>query len=951
MTTKHDRLESLFMTALQMQSAVQRQEFIDESCSDDSDLKAQVTALIENHLNAGSFLGSHDSTGFDDSLRAGPAGSSIGQYRLLNKAGEGGFGIVYMAEQQQPLKRIVAIKLLKPGMDSTQVVLRFEHERQALALMDHPNIARVLDAGTTDSGLPYFVMEYVDGVPINSYCDLHRLSIKSRLHLFMTVCQAVQYSHQKGIVHRDLKPSNVMVTNVDGQHVLKVIDFGIAKAIGQKLTERTLLTQTGGFMGTLQFMSPEQAEFNAIDIDTRADIYGLGILLFELLTGTTPLTQQQIETTALDDILRVIREVESPLPSRRLIDSQSSLPTLAANRSMEPTRLCATIRGELDWIVAKCLEKDRARRYESANDLSRDIERYLNNEAIEAGPPSAWYKLRKFSRKHWRSLMAASAMVVLLATSAIAMTSAYFIVNRERHDKELALQAEQDRRRETRAALDAMTSLIIEDWLVRQTTLQPEHKAFLQKAVKSYEQFANDTGPDQSSRFGAASASSRVGAMLLKLGQTDEAELAYQRALEGHLKLVQDYPSQKKYEEACARIYTNLAGIYATNGRHPESEKARQQCLEIYQRLVKAEPDNADYRHGLAIALNRLGLFCKTNNRPQDAENLYRQAIENLEQAMRTSPDTASYMPDLSDTYLKLGVALEIQNKLAEGEAAHRESVKAAKQVVEAEPKSAFHRYNYATSLNNLGNVLRDEDKLDEAEKVLLETVEIKRALIREFPSIPEYPRGLAMTLNNLGILYKDSHRPELADAQYREALDVHQRLVKDFPEVVSYKNELAGAMVNLARIYIARQEPQQAKQLLVDAEPFHRVCLASNPNDPIYKRFYRLNRWRLAESCLGLKDHQSASAAIDQFLASAMELPRDEITCAGLWSQCIELAEQDEQLPEADRKQLAASYGNKAIDALRHAIDRDPKQRQVIQQDATFAPLRPREDFQGLLQ
>ena len=951
MTTKLDRLESLFMSALQIQSAAERQEFIDKSCSDDSDLKAQVTSLIDNHFNAGSFLGSHDSAGLDDCMQPGQAGTAIGQYRLLNKAGEGGFGIVYMAEQQQPLKRIVAIKLLKPGMDSTQVVLRFEHERQALALMDHPNIARVLDAGTTEAGLPYFVMEYVDGVPINSYCDLHQLSIKQRLHLFMTVCQAVQYSHQKGIVHRDLKPSNVMVTNVDGQHVLKVIDFGIAKAIGQKLTERTLLTQTGGFMGTLQFMSPEQAEFNAIDVDTRADIYGLGILLFELLTGTTPLTQQQIETTALDDVLRIIREVESPLPSRRLVESQSSLPTLAANRSTEPTRLCATIRGELDWIVAKCLEKDRGRRYESANDLSRDIERYLNNEAIEAGPPSAWYKFRKFSRKHWRSLMAASAMIALLAASAIAMTSAYLVVNRERHDKELALKAEQDRRKETRAALDAMTSLIIEDWLVRQTTLQPEHKAFLEKAISSYEQFSKDTGEDPATRFGAVSAAARVGAMLVKLGQTEEAERAYQRALSGHLKLIQDFPDNNEYQDACAQNYTNLAGIYGMMGRQPESEKARRQCLEVYERLVKAEPDNADYRHGLAIALNRLGMFCKSNNRAQEAERFYRQSIENLEKVMQTSSDSAGYLSDLSDTYLKLGVALEIQNKLTEAEAAHRESVKSAKQILDIKPKSAVHRYNYATSLNNLGNVLRDQDKLDEAEQVLLETVEIKRALIREFPSIPEYPRGLAMTLNNIGILYKDSQRPERAAVQYREALDVHRRLVNDFPEQVSYKNELAGALTNLARIHIARQQFQEAKQLLVEGEPFHRVCLASNPNDPIFKRFYRLNRWRLAESCLGLKDHQSASAAIEQFLASATELPRDENTCAGLWSQCIDLVQHDEQLPAADRTQLATTYVDKAIDALRHAIQRDPKQRQAIQHDANFAPLRQREDFQQLFQ
>ena len=388
-------------------------------------------------------------------------GQVIGPYKLLELLGEGGMGSVWVAEQHQPIRRTVALKVIKAGMDTKQVLARFEAERQALALMDHPNIAKVLDAGTTDGGRPYFAMELVKGVSVTDYCDKHRLTIRERVELFISVCQAIQHAHQKGIIHRDIKPSNVLVAAYDGKPVAKVIDFGVAKALGQQLTERTLYTGLGGIIGTLQYMSPEQAEFNALDIDTRSDIYSLGVLLYELLTGTTPLTKQQVAEGALTELLKSIRDQEPPKPSTRISESRNTLEQVSAQRKLEPVRLAKYLRGDLDWVVMRSLDKDRNRRYESATSFALDLQRFLNQEPVEARPPSLGYRLSKFTRKH-RVLLATLTIffgVLSLATlfsiwQAVRATQAEQVAKANERQKTEALEAEQ-RARETAIANEA----------------------------------------------------------------------------------------------------------------------------------------------------------------------------------------------------------------------------------------------------------------------------------------------------------------------------------------------------------------------------------------------------------------------------------------------------------------------------------------------------------------
>ncbi len=432
-TAKNAR--DLFLDAL-ARGPAERAGFLDAACAGDAPLRRRVEALLQANDEPGAFL-SEPGAGATGTFASGaPEGAAPrareteaegsvvgGRYKLLQQIGEGGMGSVWMAEQREPVRRLVAVKLIKAGMDSRTVLARFEAERQALALMDHPNIARVLDGGTTGQGRPFFVMELVKGLPLTEYCDQRQMGVRGRLALFVHVCKAVQHAHQKGVIHRDIKPSNVLVTEHDGSPVPKVIDFGLAKALHTPalLTERTLHTAFGSAVGTPLYMAPEQVAINALDVDTRADVYALGVVLYELLTGTTPLDRASLQRAVWDEVRRLIQEDEPPRPSVRL-SSAGDLAALAASRGTEPGRLAGLVRGELDWVVMKALEKDRSRRYETAAGFAADVERYLADEVVEARPPSTWYRLRKFASRN-RTPLAVAGLLIAALVAGVAGTS------------------------------------------------------------------------------------------------------------------------------------------------------------------------------------------------------------------------------------------------------------------------------------------------------------------------------------------------------------------------------------------------------------------------------------------------------------------------------------------------------------------------------------------------
>ncbi|HLX95835.1 MAG TPA: serine/threonine-protein kinase [Verrucomicrobiae bacterium] len=463
MTKTTEQIEALFDAARRLANPAARQTFLDEACGPDTSLRQRIEALLSSQADADKFF--REITPFADTTpsgagrptsdthfppggllaeKSGPTegpGSRIDRYKLLQKIGEGGCGMVYMAEQEKPVLRRVALKIIKLGMDTKSVIARFEAERQALAMMDHPNIARVLDAGATETGRPYFVMELVRGVKITDYCDQNHLDTPQRLNLFIQVCQAIQHAHQKGVIHRDIKPSNILVTLHDGVPVPKVIDFGIAKAIEGKLTDQTLFTAYEQIIGTPAYMSPEQAEMSGLDIDTRTDIYSLGVLLYELLTGRTPFDAKKLLQSGLDEMRRTLREKEPQRPSIMLTTLQhTELTATAVQRHAEPPKLISLLRGDLDWIVMKCLEKDRRRRYETANGLAMDVQRYLNNEPVIARPPSRFYRFQKLVRRN--KIVFASGTAVAAALL-IGLGTATWLFFMERAARREAVAAEE----------------------------------------------------------------------------------------------------------------------------------------------------------------------------------------------------------------------------------------------------------------------------------------------------------------------------------------------------------------------------------------------------------------------------------------------------------------------------------------------------------------------------
>jgi tetratricopeptide (TPR) repeat protein len=471
--------EELFHRALDKPTLAEQLAFLDQACADQPELRQRVERLLRSHRHEDSFL--HPPATTDEALSE-KTGTVIGPYKLIEQIGEGGMGTVWMAQQAEPVKRLVAVKLIKAGMDSRQVIARFEAEQQALALMDHPNIAKVHDAGTTPDGRPFFVMELVKGVPITKYCDGQRLTPRQRLELCVPVSQAIHHAHQKGIIHRDIKPSNVLVALYDDRPVPKVIDFGIAKATGQQLTDQTLHTGFGAVVGTLEYMSPEQANLNNVDIDTRSDIYSLGVLLYELLTGSPPLLRKELERAGMLEMLRVIREQEPARPSIRLSTAEG-LPTLAANRGMEPARLARLVRGELDWIVMKALEKDRSRRYDSANAFAADLLRYLADEPVLACPPSTWYRFGKFARRNKARLALVAA--IFLALTVMAATIGWAARDR-------SARAEESERAEVARRAQVETQ-VRESWQAARTLLAENRVAAArQKLVKARAQLGSD---------------------------------------------------------------------------------------------------------------------------------------------------------------------------------------------------------------------------------------------------------------------------------------------------------------------------------------------------------------------------------------------------------------------------------------------------------------------------
>jgi serine/threonine protein kinase/Flp pilus assembly protein TadD len=880
MTTWNPRANDLFLKALELPSRGERHAYLERACAADAPLRAEVEALLEASARAGSFLEAPAAdlavTIDEHPVSEGP-GAVIGPYKLLEQIGEGGFGVVFMAEQIQPVRRKVALKVLKPGMDSRQVIARFEAERQALALMDHPNIAHVFDGGETVGGRPYFVMELVKGIRITDYCDQDQLTPRERLELFVSVCQAVQHAHQKGIIHRDLKPSNVLVTLHDGTPVVKIIDFGIAKATGQQLTDKTLYTGFAQLIGTPLYMSPEQAALSGLDVDTRSDIYSLGVLLYELLTGTTPFDKERFREAGYDEMRRIIREEEPPRPSTRLSTLGPAATAITAQRKSDPRKLSQLCRGELDWIVMKCLEKDRARRYESASALARDIERYLHDEPVQACPPSMMYRFRKFARRNKAILATATLVSLALLSAVVVLALSYLRINDEKSQKDQALQqalanekmADTQRRRaqanlvEARKAVDQMLIRVAEERLAYVPQMEQVRRKLLEDALEFYQKFLRQEGDDRAIRLESAVAYRHLASIYRLLGQHAKSEEHFRKAIAMWEQLAAESRLDANGQSERILTYIHYNWLLSTRHRHEEAEKGAQRAVQLCEQLLPELRESPKYRWlPLHSYLNLAEMVHVT--RPEEAEKLIRRAIK-----LKTSQQ------DLADCYRNLARVLANAGPTRAQEA--RKACHEALAIFEklaAEPQAPNELHDkIGDTLRTLGAVFVATGKMKEAAQAYSQAAESFEKVVATAPTVPGYREAAADAYNRLGQVLKSSGQAQGAEKAFRRALQLFTKLAADFPTSPQFQRYLVDHRLMLGRLLVAAGRPHEALELYGQAAKNPGKLGADLPGKLAYWRGLVQNQGELGRLLAASSRTKEAEAAYRQVLAIQKKL------------------------------------------------------------------------------
>jgi eukaryotic-like serine/threonine-protein kinase len=718
----------------------------------------------------------------------------IGPYKILQLLGEGGMGEVYLAEQTEPVRRRVALKIIKLGMDTKEIVARFASERQALAVMDHPHIARVYDAGVSDEGRPYFVMELVTGVPLTEYCDTHKLPTQNRLRLFIRVCEAILHAHQKGIVHRDLKPSNILITVQEEKPIPKIIDFGIAKAMGQSLTENTFVTAIGLPIGTPAYMSPEQAEMSGLDVDTRADIYTLGVILYELLSGTLPFDQSNLAADYAAFQKRM-RETDPPVPSARMSILGEKLPTVAELRQTSPASLKRELEGDLDWIIMKAMEKDRTRRYETVNALIKDVERYLNFEPVSARAPTIGYRAGKFVRRY-RGWVAAAALAV--TGLGVGLGTATYEWRRAEAARARALQ-------NLNLAIEAVDEMLVAagDTLAfaNAPALEEIREELFAKARRFYEQFEEQT-TEPEYRLATAMASQRIADVQARMGEGAAAEAALGEAIAQLAALTDDFPDRSRYQHHLAESY-NLLGLQLAPRDPVRAKAAYDTALALQDDLIARVPEEAEYMQYRARTLYNRGILLASDSTTlEDAEEDYRTAIEALEALIRADDGGREY--------------------------------------------AEAYRQELARSFNNLANVLRNTGREIEAWRYY----ERALGLLEDLSSSSEsraYKQELAIYANNLALLLSDGGDSDLAADRSRQALALFEELAAP---LASLDIERANSYATLGLILLDLGLPDQAEDAYNSSlEIWERLEASSDrlARDPVFQYRFGFTLFDLA--------------------------------------------------------------------------------------------------------
>jgi serine/threonine protein kinase/tetratricopeptide (TPR) repeat protein len=902
--------EVLFHEALS-KPAAERAAFLESACAGRPELRAAVEALLEAHDASGGLLDDGvdsesgrptDATGeFTPDPMTGqrqPAAGTTdfrpdvdpgfvvaGRYTLQEKIGEGGMGEVWVAKQSAPVKRKVALKLIKAGMDSRSVLQRFERERQALAVMDHPNIARVLDGGLTAERRPYFVMELVNGLALTRFCDDMKLGIRERLELFVPICLAVQHAHQKGVIHRDLKPSNILVTMIDGRPVPKVIDFGVAKAAAGKLSDESMSTQFGAVVGTLEYMSPEQAGYSGDDVDTRADVYSLGVILYELLTGLRPIDGRRLEKAALDEMIRIIREEEPSKPSTRLT-TDASAPSLAAVRRTAPQQLSALLRGELDWVVMKCLEKQRDRRYETANGLARDIQRYLADEPVEARPPSFGYRASKFLKRHRGPASAAVVVVAALVAGVVGTTwglvrarDAEAKAIEERNDKiaafdrakeeeaEAKLQRERAREgfRQAREAVDRAFTVVSENKLLRVPGMQPLRKQLLDEALQYYRDFSRKWADEPGLQHDLARGYYRVAKITGEIGSKTQAVADYREAVRRFEDLLKERPNDQALRSVLAVSLHNIGQLLQDLHQFEAALAEYERSLALWLALAREHPEDASIEDGLALVRGSIA-------HPLDELKRHREAFGHLDAALAIRRRQVAEDPKDPRRRHELAGVLDSRSHLQMHQGDHAGAVKTINEAiaeesaaVDADPTSVEYRSFLGNHYFNLAVI--HEMRLDQPAEALaarLAAVGVWEKLAAENPAVTDYRGRLAMGLLDIGntLLYR---LPAKGDPTpyYRRARDLLETLVRELPEVGRHHSSLAAVLDGLARQQIQLKKFEEARRLLEDAVKSQRRAVELSGDVDQFHRFLASHYMNLARVEQKLEQPAEALAAL----------------------------------------------------------------------------------------
>ena len=812
------RIETLYQAAL-AQPIEQRAAFLLHSCPDDPQLRSEVQSLLDQQADSfleGSPLPSLvNQSDFEDPFRTKPIadqfvetgnspGDRIGPYKLLAVIGQGGMGQVWLAEQQTPILRRVAIKLIKVGMDTREVIARFESERQALALMDHPAIAKVFDAGSTPQGRPYFVMEYVDGIPITDYCDKHLLTVRQRLELFIQVCQGVQHAHQKALIHRDLKPSNILVCEIDGRPIPRIIDFGVAKAISQRLSAQSMYTRVGTLVGTVGYMSPEQADTTSEDIDTRSDVYSLGVLLYELLVGTLPFDPRKL---AFDEVLRRLREDDSPKPSSKLRSLGPSSAAAAQRRGAEPASLIRQFRGDLDAIVLKAVDRVRERRYATPLDLAADIGRYQRHEPVTAHAPSLGYRVSKYVQRHRVGVAVAVAFVLVLIAAgtfsirqsiranreaAAAQAVNDFLQNDLLAQASAAIQsgpnAKPDPHLEVRTALDRAAARIGGKFnhqpeveaTIRETIgqtyvdlgLYPNAEAQLQQALALHRQVFGDNDPNTLKTI------SQLGEMTLLQGNYPKAEALLAKTSELQRKILG--PESPDTLEST----NGLATAYEHEGKYTQAEPLFRQTLAIRRRLL-----GPDHRATLA-SMNDLAVTYAEQGKYAQVEPLFRQILDRDSRVLGPEhPDTLRALDNLANIYAAEG-------KYSQAEAPYRQATETKRRILGIEHPETLR------SMGNLAVVYEGEGKYSEAETLQSQILDVSRRVLG-----PEHPETLR-AMGNLAETNDQDGKYGKAESLFSQVLEMERRVLgAEHPNTLETLSEFAWMCQRQQKYSLAQTE------------------------------------------------------------------------------------------------------------------------------------------------